>query len=225
MVVVVVGVKEEEEEEQTWAEYFAELPAFDLYEALHLTQARFHPDRARAAYHRLSLRFHPHFGRKPDEALFYKLSLAYAALKDEERRRIYDNLGFDSLRKSEALMDPSVFEVDPFEFYDQFYAAVDPADKEYFLLNGLDRQNLYPSDSEQEDEGEDGDEQMAEEDDEESELNGLEEIHQPGLSEEEKAKLKQRAEEIAAKPLPAPPLAAMVSSMALPKPSGPFCGP
>ncbi len=191
-----------EGEEEWWAESLEHLQEepFDLYDALHVSKAVFNVDRARASYHRLSYRYHPETGAQGEQEAFCRLTLAYAVLKDEERRRIYDELGFASLVRSESYMDPSVFETDPYEFYDHFYSGEDPADKEYFLVNGPE---VHMSDSEDE-AGE------AEEEEEEE----AEELPKVELSEADKEQLAQRAKELEAKPMPPAPAAVLVSSSA-----------
>jgi hypothetical protein len=194
------AMEEGDGEEEWWAESLEHLQedAFDLYDALHVSKAVFNVDRARASYHRLSYRYHPETGAQGGQDAFCRLTLAYAVLKDEERRRIYDELGFASLVRSESYMDPSVFETDPYEFYERFYSGEDPADKEYFLVNGPE---VHMSDSEEEE---------AEEEEEEE----AEELPKVELSEAEKERLAQRAKELEAKPMPAAPAAVLVSSSA-----------
>jgi len=70
---------------------------------------------------------------------FRRISLAFKVLKDAARFQVYLASGFRGLRASEGYQEESVFDADPCEVYDDFFAGRDPADREFLLLNGADR--------------------------------------------------------------------------------------
>ena len=86
---------------------------------------------------------------------FWRANLSFALLKDQERRRIYNDHGWSGLRKSEAYQDWSVFDICPYRQNDDFFAGVDPADREYLMMNGPNALSDQEEDSdEEEDEAE-----------------------------------------------------------------------
>lgn len=124
-----------------------------------------------------------------------RIALAYTILKDEGRREIYDKHGFHVLKQSEDYMEPNVFEMDAFEIYDSFFEGTDPLDREYFLLNGNE---VYVTDSEDEEDYEPVDEVEIGEDD---------------IEKEEIEKILAKKLEIETKSMPAPPASVLVSSV------------
>jgi hypothetical protein len=113
--------------------------------------------RVRASYHRQAQYYHPTWGsagmeEKEAELHLRRITLAYLCLKDLERRRIYIAHDWEGLRESEKCCEWSIFEADPYEAYDDFFAGVDPVDREYLLLNG----NAHMSDEEGGSDDEDG---------------------------------------------------------------------
>ena len=71
---------------------------------------------------------------------FRRVALAFAVLSDAGRRAVYENAGFDGLRRSEALSEIDAFDLDPIGIFDDFYEARGPctgtedADLKEFLL-------------------------------------------------------------------------------------------
>ncbi|CAK9021509.1 unnamed protein product [Durusdinium trenchii] len=121
----------------------------DYYAALELTRgSHISTSRVRAAYHKLARKWHPYLGC-PDEAdgeskidnhavlrRFWAISEAYLVLTDSERRRIYDECGFQSLKQSESCYAESVFEKDAFQIYEDFFNGSDPEARDFLLMNG-----------------------------------------------------------------------------------------
>ena len=64
------------------------------------------------------------------------MALAFIVLCDVELRRIYDTVGYEGLRKSEEYSEVPIFTKCPYEAYENFFAGVAPADREWLLLNG-----------------------------------------------------------------------------------------
>ena len=148
-----------DEEEEEWAP----LAEFDFFVTLHIPRPHAGSikisggdARVRASYHRQAQYYHPHWGsanvdEEAAELHLRRITLAYLCLKDLTRREIYINHGWDGLQKSEEYTELNIWEEDPYEAYDAFFAGVDPADREYLLLNG----NAHMSDEEDDGEGED----------------------------------------------------------------------
>ncbi|GBG30216.1 DnaJ protein-like [Hondaea fermentalgiana] len=155
--------EEDDEEESRKIETFEDLEPFDLYKTLKLSASSCNADRARTAYHRRAHNYHPRRGRKASAIRFAKAGFAYEILRDDERRRIYDQHGFPGLVASEKFMGTSVFDLTPNDIYNQFFSE---ENKEYFFLNGA---SIYLSDSEEEDSDQEGDDANEAEDDEEEE--------------------------------------------------------
>lgn len=202
------GEEEEEEEDDKNAkvpETFEDLEPFDLYKALKVTSASFNTDRARVAYHRLAYKFHPRKGRDSNPLRFAKVGLAYEILRDEERRRIYDQHGFPGLIASEKFMETSVFELTPNNVYDQFFSE---ENKEYFFLNGS---AMYLSDSENEDQSDDEDENGEDDDDEEAAALAAAAAMEADQAARERFAEKLR--QIESKPMPKPTSAAVAASI------------
>lgn len=63
-----------------------------------------------------------------------RLGIAFNVLKDVERCRIYTELGWDALVKSEKHSESDVFDLDGFSMYDSFFAGEDENDRQYLLL-------------------------------------------------------------------------------------------
>lgn len=105
----------------------------DLYEALGARRGRGGVQggaaRCLALFHRRS------FTSKH----FPQLCLAFCVLRDEGRRDVYDRLGLDGLRQSEAYMSHNVFDADPQTVFDNFFdckdwtGAHDEAIRQYLL--------------------------------------------------------------------------------------------
>ena len=69
--------------------------------------------------------------------MFRRVALAYRVLgKDHELRQIYDTLGWQGLVKADVYAQESVFAINAFAQYDDFFAGVDEEDRQYLLLNG-----------------------------------------------------------------------------------------
>ncbi len=69
--------------------------------------------------------------------MFRRVALAYRVLgKDHELRQIYDTLGWQGLVKADVYAQESVFAINAFSQYDDFFAGVDEDDRQYLLLNG-----------------------------------------------------------------------------------------
>jgi len=87
---------------------------------------------------------------------FRQVTLAYLILKDEEKRRIYNTHGWTGIVQSERYQEYDAFDTDPYVVYENFFAGVDPEDKEYLMLNGTEPV------SDDEEEGEDDQKQEEE---------------------------------------------------------------
>ena len=77
--------------------------------------------------------------RKRDEAIkmFKRVALAYRVLgKDHELRQIYDTLGWQGLVKADVYAQVSIFSINAFAQYEDFFAGVDEDDRQYLLMNG-----------------------------------------------------------------------------------------
>ena len=62
--------------------------------------------------------------------------MAYLALRDPARCRVYDEHGYGALVKAEAYAEDDVFDADPWDVYDRFFAGEDEEDRQYLLLHG-----------------------------------------------------------------------------------------
>ena len=67
---------------------------------------------------------------------FQKVTVAYLALRDPTRCRIYDEHGYGALVKAEAYAEDDVFDADPWDVYDRFFKGEDEEDRQYLLLHG-----------------------------------------------------------------------------------------
>ena len=77
-----------------------------------------------------------------DEAtkMFRRVALAHRVLgKDHELRGIYDALGWQGLVKADVYAERSIFAVNAFAQYDDFFSGVDEDDRQYLLLHGEPR--------------------------------------------------------------------------------------
>jgi hypothetical protein len=77
--------------------------------------------------------------RKRDDAvkMFKRVALSYRVLgKDHELRQIYDTLGWQGLVKADVYAQVSIFSINAFTQYDDFFSGVDEEDRQYLLLNG-----------------------------------------------------------------------------------------
>ena len=73
------------------------------------------------------------------KAVFYckrlqRLGVAFNVLKDRERLRLYTDLGWEALVKSEKHSELDVFDQDGFSMYESFFAGEDEEDRQYLLL-------------------------------------------------------------------------------------------
>ena len=84
-------------------------------------------------------------------ARFQRVTVAYLTLRDPERLRVLDEHGYAALVKSEALSERDVFDCDPWDVYERFFAGEDEEDRQYLLLHG------GAEDSDDEDERDAGD--------------------------------------------------------------------
>ena len=69
-------------------------------------------------------------------AKFQRVTVAYLALRDPARCRVYDEHGYGALVKAEAYAEDDVFDADPWDVYDRFFAGEDEEDRQYLLLHG-----------------------------------------------------------------------------------------
>jgi hypothetical protein len=81
------------------------------------------------------------------------VTIAYLTLRDPERLRVLDEHGYAALVKSEALSERDVFDCDPWDVYERFFAGEDEEDRQYLLLHG----GAQDSDDEDEPDASDGD--------------------------------------------------------------------
>eukprot|EP00629_Pelagomonadales_sp_RCC1024_P009242 CAMPEP_0119276584 /NCGR_PEP_ID=MMETSP1329-20130426/15682_1 /TAXON_ID=114041 /ORGANISM="Genus nov. species nov., Strain RCC1024" /LENGTH=212 /DNA_ID=CAMNT_0007277019 /DNA_START=130 /DNA_END=765 /DNA_ORIENTATION=+ len=142
------------EDEDAEPEEEPPLEPFDLYKVLGLkrTEKGVMGGRSRcfASYHARAVALRPERFRWPqaaDEASddwlkLRKLGLAFLVLSNDGRRDVYDRLGYEGLRKSEACHEKSAFELDALEIFDYFFDACniftgveDEELKEYLLLS------------------------------------------------------------------------------------------
>jgi hypothetical protein len=86
-------------------------------------------------------------------ARFQRVTIAYLTLRDPERLRVLDEHGYAALVKSEALSERDVFDCDPWDVYERFFAGEDEEDRQYLLLHG----GAQDSDDEDEPDASDGD--------------------------------------------------------------------
>ena len=86
-------------------------------------------------------------------ARFQRVTIAYLTLRDPERLRVLDEHGYAALVKSEALSEHDVFDCDPWDVYERFFAGEDEEDRQYLLLHG----GAQDSDDEDEPDASDGD--------------------------------------------------------------------
>jgi curved DNA-binding protein CbpA len=102
--------------------------------------------RVRARFYLLSSRTRPLPYERYDDpadhasavAAYRRVCLAFAVLKDEERRRIYAGSGFGALRASESFQEESLFDLDARMIAARFFAATDDADRDFLLRNATD---------------------------------------------------------------------------------------
>ena len=145
------GNGEDNDEDEAWGE----LEEFCLYSALGLSRG------FSGGFTRVTARYHKAVASKRRGAArvrraragnaisileLRRVTTAFLVLRDEERRRVYDEGGWCNLRKAEVYMEENAFDADPFEVLDSFFAAADEATREYLMLNG----DGVPSDSESE---------------------------------------------------------------------------
>ena len=149
------GEPGEEAEEDGYSEHDtaweAELPPFDMAETLGVSlsddgEIAGGGSRLRSRFYLLAVKRRPFDAERydtPDEYLsavtyFRQVAVAFATLKDDERRRIYCSCGFERFRKSEEYQENSVFELDAQEVCRDFFNGVDEADRDFLLLNSND---------------------------------------------------------------------------------------
>lgn len=63
-----------------------------------------------------------------------RLGIAFSVFKDIDRFRLYKELGWDALVKSERHSESDIFDLDGFTVYDRFFAGEDEDDRQYLLL-------------------------------------------------------------------------------------------
>ena len=106
---------------------------------------------------------------------FKKLTVAYLCFRDPSRTEIYENFGFDQLKRHEEnYSDVNIFECDPWEVYENFFEGKDEDDRQYLLFNGMDVESSDSEDEmmekEEEEEEDDTDEDMDEDSEEDLKL-------------------------------------------------------
>lgn len=69
-------------------------------------------------------------------AKFQRVTVAYLVLRDPARCRVYDEHGYGALVKAEAYAEDDVFDADPWDVYDRFFAGEEEEDRQYLLLHG-----------------------------------------------------------------------------------------
>ena len=67
---------------------------------------------------------------------FQRVTVAYLVLRDPARCRVYDEHGYGALVKAEAYAEDDVFDADPWDVYDRFFAGEEEEDRQYLLLHG-----------------------------------------------------------------------------------------
>jgi len=111
---------------------------------------------------------------------FRQVTLAYLILKDEEKRRIYNTHGWTGIVQSERYQEYDAFDTDPYVVYENFFAGVDPEDKEYLMLNGTepvsDDEEEGEDDQKQEEEAAEAEADEEEEEEEEEQEEDNEEV-------------------------------------------------
>ena len=129
---------------------------------------------------------------------FKKLTVAYLCFRDPSRTEIYENFGFDQLKRHEEnYSDVNIFECDPWEVYEDFFEGKDEDDRQYLLFNGMDVESSDSEDEmmekeeeeeEEEEEEDDTDEDMDE--DSEEDLKLLEQAKEMAKEEQHEQKKK-----------------------------------
>jgi len=114
--------------EADWWEWIDlnDLDEYPLYETLKVPKNASR-SRLQAAFHRYS--------RTQERDRFSRVCLAYLVLKDDEKRRIYDECGWKHLRQSESYQAFSVFDADPNQVFEDFFAGKEEEDRDYLLMN------------------------------------------------------------------------------------------
>ena len=144
---------------------------------------------------------------------FQRVTVAYLVLRDPERTRILEQGGWRALVQSESYAEDDVFDADPWEVYDRFFAGEDEEDRQYLLLHGGGGDDSDESDG-------DGDaksrESLSDDDDDALVEEALtkarhERFHAPA----------ERAEEDA--PLPPPPVSVLATMSDARGPGGGAC--
>eukprot|EP00392_Amoebophrya_sp_AT5.2_P013651 g13780.t1 len=66
---------------------------------------------------------------------FKQIVLAFLVLRDPVRRQIYEDLGFEALKRSESYAEQSVFGLKPVAEFERFFRGERQEDRDYLLMN------------------------------------------------------------------------------------------
>lgn len=102
----------------------------DYYEVLGISKNAT-ADEIKRAFRKLAMKYHPDRNKAPDaEAKFKEINEAYEVLSDEQKRKTYDQFGFDGLN-SQGFSGG-----DPFDIFNQFFGGRGNASNVHFSFGG-----------------------------------------------------------------------------------------